>query len=364
MATVVDYTHFTAMLAPRAALLTYNFKDDCCFASPHALPPLLAAAEPIFKLYGKEKNLRSHVNHDPGTHNFERDNREQFYKMIGDFFYPGDTKFSATEIPCADEIKTDVQLYVPLPANNGTFNTLALALSKDLPRNVHIHSYPPAFNRWQRNQRKELQTIVRAPVYSVRVAELESEEKDGLKAVFCKFTLGKERTVPVVEFSRGETKGTTVLIGDTGRKNLAADVERLAAAGQRVLVVDLFYFGEAKVASRYPLFVDTVGERPLGIQAAQLNAIAGWVKTERAKEPVSVATVGPRSSLIALVAAGLDAKKISGLELKGSLTSLKELIEKNRPVNEMPEMFCFGLLEAFDVPQLEALASPRPIVKR
>jgi dienelactone hydrolase len=53
MATMADYTHFTAMRAPRPTLLTYNFKDDCCFASDHALPPLLDAAQPIFELYGK-----------------------------------------------------------------------------------------------------------------------------------------------------------------------------------------------------------------------------------------------------------------------------------------------------------------------
>jgi len=37
LAMVADYTHLTALLAPRAVLLTYNKKDDCCFASDHAL---------------------------------------------------------------------------------------------------------------------------------------------------------------------------------------------------------------------------------------------------------------------------------------------------------------------------------------
>ena len=48
LATFADYTHLTAMLAPRAALLTFNSKDNCCFESGYALPPLLEAAGPFF----------------------------------------------------------------------------------------------------------------------------------------------------------------------------------------------------------------------------------------------------------------------------------------------------------------------------
>src|SRR5262249_1004281 len=54
LGTVADYTHLTALMAPRPTLLTYNSKDDCCFESGYALPPLLEAAAPIFKLFGKE----------------------------------------------------------------------------------------------------------------------------------------------------------------------------------------------------------------------------------------------------------------------------------------------------------------------
>jgi len=89
LGTVADYTHLTAMRAPRPTLLTFNSKDDCCFASGHALTPLMEAARPIFGLYGAENALRSHVNDVPGTHNYEKENREEFYKMAGDFFFPG-----------------------------------------------------------------------------------------------------------------------------------------------------------------------------------------------------------------------------------------------------------------------------------
>jgi hypothetical protein len=367
MATVLDYTHMTAMRAPRPTLLTYNIKDDCCFASGHALPPLLQAAQPIFNLYGKPENLRSHVNYEPGTHNFERENREKFYQLVGDHFFKGDSKFSAVEIQSSNEVKTAEQLLVPLPANNATFRTLALDLSKSLPLNAKIPTGKSAMEKWQRSQRERLRTIVRAKDYTLRATKVSSEEQNGTNATFWKLSLGNDWTVPVTELSRGESKGTTLLLADEGKKSVAAEVEKLLSAGQRVLAVDVFYFGEAKIPRRdylFALLISTVGDRPLGLQTSQLNAVAHWSKQLRAAEPINVMAIGPRSSLIALVAAGMEPKSLDALELRGSIGSLKEIIEKNWGVNEKPEMFCFGLLEAFDIPQLEALVSPRQIVKR
>ncbi|MBI3851190.1 MAG: hypothetical protein HY298_13085 [Verrucomicrobia bacterium] len=364
LATVVDYTHLTAMRAPRPTLLTFNAKDDCCFASDHALQPLWDAALPIFKLYAKEQNLRSHINYDPGTHNFEKDNREAHYAMLGDAFYPRDGGFARMEIPSETELKTKEQLQVPLPENNANFNSLAIELSRKLPRHPEIPTGKAALSRWQKANRGKLRAIVHVKDYSVAATKTGDEEKDGVNTSFWKLRLGDDWSVPVVELSRGEPKGTTILFADEGRKSLAAEAERLVAGGQRVLAVDLFYFGEAKVAQRdylFALLVAAVGERPLGLQASQLNAVAHWSKTQHAHEPVSVVAVGPRSSLIALIAAGVEPQGVDNLELRNPLGSLKEVIEKNWSVEQKPELFCFGLLEAFDLKQLEALVAPRPI---
>ncbi len=37
------------------------------------------------------------------------------------------------------------------------------------------------------------------------------------------------------------------------------------------------------------------------------------------------------------------------------------MIEQNWSIDQKPEMFCFGLLEAFDVKQMAALVAPRPL---
>ena len=141
-----------------------------------------------------------------------------------------------------------------------------------------------------------------------------------------------------VEMSRSASSSPVILIGDKGRAALAAEAQRLLSAGKRVIAVDPFYFGESKISKRdflFALLISSVGDRPLGIQASQIAAIARWVKT-----PVSIQAFGPRSSLIASVAAALEGRAITGVETHDALSSLKQVIEKNMKVDEAPELFC------------------------
>jgi hypothetical protein len=369
LATLADYTHLTALMAPRALLLTYNDKDDCCFESGYALPPLVEAATPVFKLFGKEKLLRTHVNSDPGTHNYEKDNRQALYRMLGDVFYPGDTAYKADEIPSDGEVKTADQLTVKLPSPNANFNSLALELAKKLPVGPDLPSDKAAALKWQKDQRDKLGRLVLAKDYWVRAAKVGSDKKDGLRVTYWRLKLGEGMvagvwTVPAVELERGEPKGTTILVADAGRRASATQVERPLRADQRVLAVDPFAFGESKLAERdylFPLLMSSLGDRPLGVQAGQVAAVARWAGDELKRGPVTVASVGPRSSAIVLVAAGLEERAIAGAELSGSLGSLKELIEENKTVEQMPELFCFGLLEALDIKQIAAVCAPRPV---
>ena len=71
---------------------------------------------------------------------------------------------------------------------------------------------------------------------------------------------------------------------------------------------------------------------------------------------------GPRTSLVALVAGVLEPRAIQALQLHDSFGSLKEVIERNLGVDQAPELFCFGLLHAFDIKQMVAMLAPRPAV--
>lgn len=368
----VDYMHLTAMRAPRATLLTFNAHDNCCFAAGHALPPLLAGCRPIYALFGETDRLVTHVNHVPGDHNFGQDNREAFYRAVGAFFYNGSKDFDAKEIECeAGEVKKLDELLVTVSDDNATFTSLAKSLAEKLPRTDDAPADKSAKQEWQNKRRKLLAEIVAAKSFDVDAEEVPSAEPADAKAGSTQIQrwrlhLSNTWTVPVVELTRGESQGTTVVIADAGRTAVAEDIEKLLAAGQRVLAVDLLLFGESKIVARdwlWGLMLDTVGDRPLGVLASQLIAVARHAHdTDRSGHTVTLHSVGPRSSLIALVAAALETQVIGQVTQRQPIGSLKQyVIEQNRGVGEAPELFCFGLLEHFDVPQLQTLVAPRKV---
>lgn len=351
LALYADYTHLTAMRAPRPTLLTNNSKDNCCFESGYAQPPLLKAAFPIYKLYDKENNLQKHINDDPGTHNFLQDNREAFYRMLSVHFSEPGKPLPVKEIECNAEIKSADELKVELPADNETFHSLALKLCQNLPRLAKKSS--------QKSRRETLKNIVHFQQSKVKGTETSQATKDKTTVKFWKLNVDQNWTVPAVEFSRGPSKSTTILVADAGRKSLAATVEKLLAQGETVLAVDPFYFGESKISQRdylYGLLVAAVGERPLGIQASQLTAIAGWLRDERNQTSIKIQSMGPRSSLFTLVAAAIEPGAFSSVSLQAAMGSLKQVIEEDQSVNQAPELFCFGLLKQFDIKQLVELA--------
>ncbi len=364
MASIADYTHLTAMLAPRPALLTYNAKDDCCFRADHALPPLLQEALPFYRLYGYPWRLRSHVNEEPGNHNFDQDNREALYRLLADFFFADDPGAERSELPSAAEVKSADELHVPLPDDNADFQTLALGLARELPRAAPLPESAAEARTWQADARRRLAEIVRLREYAISAAQAGSEQRDKLRVTRWKLRCGTDWTIPAVELAPDRPKGTLVLVADEGRASLAAEAERGVSEGWRVLAVDPFYLGESnpgRAASLIALFISSVGDRPVGLQASQLAAVCRWLAGERRAGPVVLAASGPRASLAVLIAAGAEPQAVSAVRLARTLGSLKEVIEQSLSVGEAPELFCFGLLEQFDMLQLAALIAPRTL---
>ena len=188
-------------------------------------------------------------------------------------------------------------------------------------------------------------------------SEVGREEQGGVTATFWKLRMGNVWTVPAVELVQGQPQQTAIVVADDGRQSTAAHVAELLGAGYRVIAVDPFYLGESKIAERTTLFallVAGVGDRPIGLQASQVAALARWSVTQRETGPVKLIAIGPRSSTMALIAAALEGQAIGGLALHGALGSLKEVMEQNWGVADKPELFCFGLLESFDIKQLAA----------
>ncbi len=355
-----DYTHLTALLAPRPTLLVYNARDNCCFRADYALPPLLEAARPFFDVYGAGR-LRSHVGFEEG-HNYGPDNRRALYGFLADVFFAGKGGFSTEETPSATDVRNAAELRVPVPGRNEDFHTLAVRLAENLPREGGVPVAPSALRSWQSRYRRKLRDLVRWPDYTVRAQEVTSQEEGELRITASRLSLDGVWNVPSVEFAPVDPAGTTLVFGDAGRSALASQIQSLLQRRQRVVAIDPYSFGESRIESRdflYALLVSALGERPLGIEAGQAASVARWLKQKYG--PVSVAAYGPRTSLVALVAAALEFDAILGVELSGAMRTLREPIERDWSAVETPELFCFGLLEFFDVKQLTALVSPREI---
>ncbi|HTV02484.1 MAG TPA: hypothetical protein VMF13_18190, partial [Luteitalea sp.] len=168
---------------------------------------------------------------------------------------------------------------------------------------------------------------------------------------------------PATDLSPASGTGTTILLADAGRASAADDARRLLGEKRRVVAIDPFYFGESSLGQRdflFGLLVAALGERPLGLQAGQVAAAARWLRA-RDGAPVDLEARGPRTSLIALVAAALEPDAIGAVRLHDDWGTLREVLDRNISAQQMPEMFAFGLLAQFDVPQIEALVAPRPV---
>lgn len=357
---IADYTHLTAMLAPRPALLTFCRQDDCCFEAPYALPPLLEAAEPVYALYEQPSRLKSHINSDPGTHNYGLDNRLAHYRMLGEFFFAGES-FDPAEIPSEKEVQTADALRVELPEGNATFHSLARDLAQTLPRNSELPADIGAVGAWRSRRAQELRRLTRFADYVCASETVEKNDIGGVAVESKRFRIGDDWTVPAVVFEPKEAAATVLLVSEEGRAALASRTAELVAAGNRVIAFDPFYLGECRFTQRdylFGLLVHTVGERVLGLQASQTAAIARWAR-QKYGHAVSLESKGPRSSLFCLVAMALESDAIGEASLAGSYGSLKEVIEQNLAVTSAPDLFCFGLLEEFDILQLSAIAAPR-----
>jgi dienelactone hydrolase len=356
LATVVDYAHLTAMRAPHPLLLTNNDRDRCCFTAGNAQPLLLEAARPIYRLYDAGDKLWAHVNHVPGSHNFDRDNREALYRLIGAHWYAGQ-EFSAVEIECASEVKTAEELSVPLPEGNGGFNTLAKRLVEGWGSSI-----PDARSiRDASADREKLAEVVHSR--RIEVEDVATRPLPGGRGLV--FDVG-EWSVPAVEIGPADAARTVVVLCDGGRSAAASHIAGLTSAGARVVAVDPFYFGEAAVSQKnflYALLISAVGERPLGLQTDQVRAVCRHLRAERPQTPIEVHAIGRRTGLIALVAAALEPEAIAGVEIHGGLTSLRQVVDENMQVKDEPELFCFGLLKEFDIPRIEGLVAPQPVRK-
>lgn len=348
-----DYTHLVAMRAPRPTLLIYNAEDDCCFVGPIVKPHIFDEVRRFFQLYGKGDVFSWHENTDPGTHNYQLDNRQQSYRFFTKYF---GLPALEREVPVDGEINSYEELVVGLPKDNLTI----LGLARQRARLIEGRPLgQPAADR------KRLASVLRYKPAAVKHAWAAATTRSkGVATDSFRFQLGDDLPaagVLVAAIGAPGTAPVTIVLADKGRKSVAGDASDRVNRGERTLVLDLLFRGEVSPekpgAPEYTQLLGAIGDRPLGIQAAHLIAISRWLRDRGGARQVRLESTGPRSQITSLIAAALEPGLFSGVHVREGMRSLAHLLDTPIPYTAAPDLFCLDLYKEFDVDALAALGT-------
>jgi dienelactone hydrolase len=341
LATILDYQHMTAMLAPRPTLLILNEKDNCCFQTARTRPVIYDAVLPTYRAYGVSDFLETYNNVVPGTHNYEADNRSQLYRFLNKYF---GLSTSLEDMHRNHEILSEQVLNVEMPIEQETIQHLGMVRARRLARDKTLLK-----DRHERNKlRKRISSVLRLHSFSVNQSQV--KEFGVVQAHALKMG---ELTVPVF-FSRSQHGDSTQLIvADQGARQVLYDSEALLR--NHIFKADIFGTGENRYRSKYQMFVESAGYRLLGIQVEQVLNCARFAKKHTSVAKIDVVAHGLMSTTAALLAAALEPELFDNLTVYGNISSLTLLAEKSVNYDDAPSLFCFGLLEVTDIPQLVGL---------
>jgi dienelactone hydrolase len=360
-----DYPYLVAMMAPRPTLLTYNAEDSCCFRASLVKPTVYDGIKPFFKLYGKEDVFQWHENRDPGTHNYQLDNRLADYRFFSQQFglpLIDNEEGSAAELRSYDELK------ISLPKDNLTMLGLAKKLAAEIVR-PPIPSEASAKAGWAESQRTKLKEIVRyKPVDAKQVWEVAMTKHQDVQSISYLFEMSNGLSANGVWFrsiaQSSETAPVTIVLNDDGREAGVGGISDRITRGEQVLAADLMFNGSSWKPVYPYLFaqmLDAVGDRPIGMEAAQLITLARWACARAGVSKVRLEAAGIRNQGIALVAAALEPELFSDISIQKGMRSLSYLLDLPVEYHHAPELFCLDLYKNFDIDSLEAMAAPARI---
>ncbi|MGA8439461.1 MAG: acetylxylan esterase [Candidatus Sulfotelmatobacter sp.] len=363
-----DYPEFIAMRAPHPTLLIHNAVDSCCFRASLVKPYLYDRVRPFFQMFGASDALAWHENFDPGTHNYQLDNRIQAYRFFTEHFH---LPVAEGEIFSDDEIRTPQELAVGLPADNLTILGLAKELAtqikrKPIPADTELRS------SWVASEQGKLRSVIRyAPVSLLSALRTNNGigiDLDGRGVSFrflsYRFDLSNGLSATGIWFKENAAPQNallTIVLNDKGYKASAEAVSGHVDRGEQVLALDLLFNGatvpESPDPSDWEMLAESSGERPLGLEAAQLVATANWLRSTGVSQ-VQVDTDGIRSQVVALAAAAIEPGAFSRIVSRNAMKSLAYLVDTPVPYRSAPELFCLDLYKDFDLDSLAALAAP------
>lgn len=352
-----DYTWLTALRAPRPTLLTYNAEDDCCFRAAMVKPGVFDSIRPFYTIYDREVDFTWHENRDPGTHNFQLDNRQAVYEFFSRHFNIPAIK----EDPAiGSEIKSYDELVVGLPADNLTIVGLARQFADQIKRDPL-----PSGESARSPERAALKDAIRyQPTKTTRVWTTGITKHGGVETKSHLFAMADGLMTNALwlrPIGAKDSAPATIVLDDKGKEGASVAVTDRLNRGEQVLAADLPFQGNAWKDESTWLFgqmIYTTGARPLGIEVAHLLELARWLKQQGAPS-VRLESSGMRNQVVALTAAALEPKLFSAVVVQKGIPSLRYLIDKPVQYHEASDLFCLDLYKVTDLDRLAALGPGR-----
>jgi hypothetical protein len=368
-----DYPTFTALRAPRPTLLIDSAEDDCCFRAPLVRPDIFDPVKPFFRLYGQEDAFQFYESTEVSAHNYGPDSREQCYRFLIQHFH---LRALEHEIPVGSEIKSYDELAVGLAEPNLTILGLARELAAKVVR-PPVPSDARARAAWRASERATLARIGRyRPAVVKQAWRHTNTHHNGVESLSYRFEMDNGLSATGVwlkDAGTGAAAPLTIVINDQGKKAAGSEIwdhlpeiaNRLER-GDQVLAVDLLFSGDASPGQTTSLFTEMLaatGDRPLGMEAAQLLGITHWAQQQFHAPTVRLETTGMRSQVEALVAAALEPGLFLEVVTHRGVKTLSYLFDQPVAYEAAPDLFCLDFYREFDLDRLEVLAQPTRVIQ-
>ena len=221
--------------------------------------------------------------------------------------------------------------------------------------------------QWEKSARSRLQKILRlsslADDGTTTDQLLEQESKNSVKIERYQLRTADQLTLPLMVFYPDQLQHQNIVIAlaDGGQTQMEDWIHKEISLGNTVITVDLLFMGESVPAGispwQYAMLIATVGKRPLGIQVRQLKLHVECACQKYQVPQISLQSQGWNSGIVVLAASGLSPGRIKKINAAEALLDLKVLINQHLDYEDYPALFCFGLLEEFNVSELMALSS-------
>jgi hypothetical protein len=331
----------TALLAPRPALLILNEKDDCCFVAGRTRPVIYDAVRPTYRAFGALDRFATYTNRDPGTHNYDSDNRSQFYRFINRHF---GLESPTVDTHRPDEIYPESRLKVGLPPDQTSILVMARQRAHAVAGKLRL----PRTAKERGLLRLKLAQVIRLPQYGNPTARLTGHRN---KTQLMRLRAGPW-SLPMVWVPDAAVRSTWLIVSD--QPALADPAPSLRMQGTLVFV-DVLGTGTFRVPATQLLLFQAIGQRVLGIQAAQILAAARFAAGKSRAPRLCLAGNGTCSALACLVAAALEPALFRRLAVTWEQATLVHLFDRGTRYEEAPSHYCADLLTVADIPQMAAL---------